>query len=131
MADNYLEKRMEDYRRGGGGRTMVRRKSGGGVRFLIFAEFDGRIETIAERLQKGGCRVAFTDVDNRRGRVFAQRSGCLFIPVGGYDGDAAAFALKTMAERWGGADFIIAGSPACVDVIPAAVADGDAVVLSL
>ncbi len=99
MADNYLEKRMEDYRRGGG-RAVVRRPQSG-VRFLMVAALDERVEAAVEKLQKGGCRVAFMEVERRRGSEFAQRSGSLFIPVKGYDADALAFAIKIVSERWG------------------------------
>lgn len=125
MADNYLEKRMEDYRRGGG-RTVVRRPQAG-VRFLIVAALDAGAEAVVEKLQKGGCRVAFMEVDHRRGSEFAQRSGSLFIPVKDYDADALAFAVKTVSERWGGVDFIIAAPSSDRSQIADIACDGIAV----
>lgn len=98
MADNYLEKQMEDYRRGRVSTTTVRRRRGYITlrypeRHLLFIGGDAPgIATIMQRLAEAGLHVSFTvgnatDTDiaagaAAEGRRIAQATGARFYPGG-------------------------------------------------
>ncbi len=99
MADNYLEKQMEDYRRGRVATTTVRRRRGYITlrypeRHLLFIGGDAPgIAPIMQRLAEAGLHVSFTvgntdgaDADNAasaaEGRRIAQATGARFYPGG-------------------------------------------------
>ncbi|MDE6098065.1 MAG: hypothetical protein K2L80_02690 [Muribaculaceae bacterium] len=91
MADNYLERKMEDYRRG---TASVRRlthtgDTPGTLRLklrprpvLIYDAAGACGETLVSMLSGAGFRVAFTSGDASWGKELAQRTGSLFIPAG-------------------------------------------------
>lgn len=113
MADNYLEKRMEDYRRSGGGGHAKQHGVGrqGMVcekivlpRIMLLADLQNRPDAadIVTRMAVAGCKVAFTHPNFTQGQKMAQRTSGLFVP------NANAVSLyETMRERWGGVDMII------------------------
>ena len=100
MADNYLEKQMEDYRRGRVATTTVRRRRGYitlryAERHLLFIGGDAPgIAPIMQRLADAGLHVSFTvgnadgaDTDiatsaSAEGRRIAQATGARFYPGG-------------------------------------------------
>lgn len=85
MADNYLEKRMDDYSRGRLGRSRSAASSSGlrcikiprAWAFVIKA--DGR-ELLLKALREAGYRVAFTLADSSAGQTLAQSTGARFYP---------------------------------------------------
>lgn len=92
MADNFLEKRMEDYRKGNLNTTYRKRVASTGNQAAsatynicsraIVAVADIAIrEAIVERLIAAGCRTSFLATDRRSSTAFAQRSGSLFCPI--------------------------------------------------
>ncbi len=110
MADNYLEKQMEDYRRGRVATTTVRRRRGYITlrypeRHLLFIGGDAPgIAPIMQRLAEAGLHVSFTvdnaDTDNAtnaasaaEGRRIAQATGARFYP------GSIATALADLAAR--------------------------------
>ena len=89
MADNYLEKKMEDLRLGKGGPSAPRRRqaapSAGKVSFdfpprrvLITGNFNDTTERIIEAYRKVGCRIAVFSSDTERGAGMAHDSGIRF-----------------------------------------------------
>ena len=119
MADNYLERRMEEYR---SGRLATHSKSTPGMRqprkgcelVLTFPPMNvvviGRSDTIVTLLAdvvsaftRVGSRVAFTSCDVKRSTALAQSSGARYYPP--------AFTPESMisdiTERWGGSDVIV------------------------
>lgn len=114
MADNYLEKKMEEYRSGALSRTNVRRKpisgeQSGSVRMKIdmlrVIVTDGAGEyapAIIGRLREAGCKVAFRSDDEKGGRALAQKSGARFYPAS-FTGCVAADLTKV----WGGVDAVV------------------------
>lgn len=100
MADNYLEKQMEDYRRGRVATTTVRRRRGYITlrypeRHLLFIGGNATgIAPIMQRLAEAGLHVSFTvsnaaDTDTdiaasaaSEGRRIAQATGARFYPGG-------------------------------------------------
>lgn len=115
MADDYIGKKMEDYRRGINP-TAYRRKmtptgAKAGVwevkfpprRVFVEGAADGDREADAVReLRKAGCRVAFCGSDTRGGRTLAEATGAQYYPT-----DDAASALRRVADAWGGIDVIV------------------------
>lgn len=114
MADNYLEKRMEDYRRScGGGHAKqlgVSRLQGMVCekivlpRIMLLADLQYRpyAADIVTRMAGVGCKVAFTHPIFTQGQKMAQRTSGLFVP------NASPVSLAdTMLKRWGGVDMII------------------------
>ncbi len=116
MADNYLEKRMEDYRAGRLGRpsgravaTVPRSSSGNGlfvpfppVRFLIVSPSLSPLAlAVAAMARTVGGRVALLSDERRRGSSEAQRLGLRFYPGIPFDR-----VLDDISGRWGPLDVI-------------------------
>lgn len=114
MADNYLENKMDEYRRGLLG-APVRRKitpSGAaagcasflpfppGLRVLVMCE-KGNDELIAA-LVNAGCRVAFTSTDRSAGAKLAQHTGARHIPVSPENAVALKNAIDSLCHTWRG-----------------------------
>ncbi len=117
MADNYLERKMEDYRRG-----VAPRQHGSAAHGLnpwrVLVTFGGN-ETgrqLVTRLCGAGCKVAFCDTELRRGRALSQSTGSQFHPVNICDAEALERAARYASEHWSGLDAII-------DTMPGATAD--------
>lgn len=124
MADNYLEKRMDDYRNG---RLSIRRhtnssnvrniipdpdstKALSGSRvFLITPSASGSERAVAliKLLCSSGCKVAFTDIDSKAGNLLAQTTGAQCHPIDISDLQALARSRNLIASRWGGIDITI------------------------
>lgn len=91
MADNYLEKKMEEHRNGGAPsyrRKYTSRGTRPGEWIVKFTPCDVwfpdcetvMFQQLAREMVGVGFRVSFTMADNRAGSLFAQQSGCRFIP---------------------------------------------------
>jgi len=103
MADNFLEKRMDDYARGRTRGPHARRSSGPrpGVAVikypprtvLVLGGDTDAGAAITATLVGAGCTVAFTAADAAAGRATAQRHGGRFYPGG------ITQALADMAQR--------------------------------
>ncbi len=94
MADNYLEKRMEDYRRRGA--RPFRRPEPDKAAFVV----DGDAATVERLRATGEWHVAFADPDVKRGRALAQRTGARHYPVDPTDADALRRAIDDTRARW-------------------------------
>lgn len=81
MADNYLEKKMEDYRRGVAPVHRLRRKRPlEGVCVYVIGGTKPTGAAIVTLLAAQGARVAFSADDNTGGPSLAQRSGARYYP---------------------------------------------------
>lgn len=140
MADNYLEKRMEDYARGRSAAPSRRPGARPGwlsvrcpalTALVVGADCPGGPEVVATFVQ-AGCRVMFTASDAKNGAALAQKCGGRFYPCG----PAGALAdmerrsesadVTVVCGRLPGAGEVVAGkSVAVVPEVPAA-ADGSA-----
>ena len=109
MADNFLERRMEDMRRGvlSHGRAV----GPGGKRVLVLCDDAERTEGIVRRLRGEGCRVAFTGTDVGVGTRLAQSSGAQFHPVGACDFEGLERSLSLIWRSWRGVDLILLSVP--------------------
>ena len=124
MADNYLEKKMEEHRRGTAARSVARRltpvgERRGSVSFKIgelrILVDDASPETgraIVRRLREAGCKVAFSADDERAGRSLAQSSGARFYPSS--FGDSV---YGDLVKIWGGVDMLITSGLTQIDSV--------------
>lgn len=119
MADNYLERKMEELRLGKnrGGVSRVRptlSSTPGKVVFnfpprhvLILGNDNGLAETIAERFLNAGSRVAVFDSDISRGNALAHDRGVRFCPLDLSDDEGCRTATENLLKAWRGIDIII------------------------
>ena len=110
MADNYLEKRMADYRSGKLG-VPLRKNSAtpdkGLLAFkmpeltvIVVGAADDAVSDMIVRLVNSGCHVAIVDTDRTVGAMTAQRTGALFYPVSGFSDGSLAAAINFIEDRW-------------------------------
>ena len=109
MADNFLERRMEDMRRGVLSHGWA--VSPGGKRVLVLCNDAERTEGVVRRLRGEGCRVAFTGTDVAVGTRLAQSSGAQFHPVGACDFEGLERSLSLIWRSWRGVDLILLSFP--------------------
>lgn len=123
MADNYLEKRMDDYRRGVN-KTSSRRYHNNTPSNKLIAVAPQRMmlliedkELLAALLSEFAgvteLKVAFAGSDSKEGNRLAQACGALFVGVKGYDCHCIGEARDVIAQRWGGIDTVITDRPDC------------------
>lgn len=120
MADNYLEKRMDDYRSGRLSPSHRNQKlTPGGKpsgmvgfqlevsRVFVAMECPQLREAISRGFADAGCRVAFCGTDRAAGTKEAQRFGMMFCPVDRLDADTADRMIALVSERWHGVDLVV------------------------
>lgn len=118
MADNYLERRMEDYRSGRLAGNAPRKPSASpspasepllaDARVFIItrsASASPRTAALIRLLRSQGCRVAFTDADSAAGNALAQATGAQCHPVDCTDPAALDRSRAIIVRRWGGIDW--------------------------
>lgn len=121
MADNYLEKKMEEHKRGTSLKTpRILSPIGerpGMVSFKIdqlrvfVTDASTEIGTaVVRRLREAGCKVAFVSSDDKSGRNLAQASGARHYPRG-FRGSV----VDDIAEAWGGIDVMVVDSGGAMD----------------
>lgn len=120
MADNYLEKRMEDYRKGGLQKTKStaagRRSQGvAGLRLayqtaLVAIADPALREAVVNQFAASGCRTAFLCADSRKGAALAQASGAMFCPAVDLSPDSVERMAAVARERWGELGLLVADS---------------------
>lgn len=114
MADNYLEKKMEEHRLAATTKSYSKRTTPSGdrpgtlsvkfapLRVLVTDGATAEGEAIVKRLGAAGCRVAFISSDVKQGRALSQISGSRFYPM-----SAAESVCEDIESKWGGIDAII------------------------
>lgn len=118
MADNYLERKMEDYRAGKGNSPKSQRVSSmhkpGTInikfpprRVFVTGGASGIGKAIVEAFRKADCRVAFCDIDAKAGATTAQATGAQFYPVDVCDVEALEACLARLLNAWGDIDVIV------------------------
>lgn len=82
MADNYLERKMEDYRAGRTGSFRISRpgKRVPGRIFIVGTDSEA-VERLALLFVRKGWKVAMADSDMKRGRKLAQENGLQHHPI--------------------------------------------------
>ncbi len=120
MADNYLEKKMEEYRAGQGNvRRMKSQRPVAGVkpgtinvefpprRVFVTGGASGIGRAVVEAFRKADCRVAFCDIDSKAGNRTAQMTGARFYPVDVTDCSALENCMEHIIADWGDIDIIV------------------------
>lgn len=118
MADNYLEKKMEDLRLGKTATTSASRRRqmpGAGKlcfdfpprRVLVTGGCNGIGKTIADAYLRAGCKVAVFDIDSDKGAAMARDKGIRFYHVDLSDSRALATAFTDLLIAWRDIDIII------------------------
>lgn len=121
MADNYLEKRMDDYRNGrltkkkhvSGSGNGTRRSPLAGKRVLVTGGANGIGRAITATFRKEDCRVAIFDVDRKHGNEVAQQTGAKFYPCDLADSGQIAARMEQLFDDWGDLDIIINNAAEC------------------
>lgn len=112
MADNYLEKRMEDYRKGDLAKSRnipasAKRRNDcvAGLRLayatalVAISDHDIR-EAVVRQFAASGCRTAFICDDTRIGSSLAQSSGAMFCPAVDMSQDSVSRMAAVARGRW-------------------------------
>jgi hypothetical protein len=119
MADNFLERRMEELRQQKHGayapnsRQKAARSNAThrGVlydkRVFVTGGAHGIGRAMVKAFRDAGCRVAFCDNDNRLGSETAQSLGARFYPLDVTDTKALQNAMMQITDDWGDIDIII------------------------
>lgn len=126
MADNYLEKKMEDYRRGNLNRSPRQRSYMGSGNVPALPVQSQRIALVVKNRdvteallvafqQIGGLKVAFVGSDYREGNLLAQKYGALFVGESESVSDSMNGLLSQASKRWGGIDVIVADDESCLN----------------
>lgn len=114
MADNYLEKKMDEYRRGMAVKPTRRHLTPSGnrpgtvsmkieaLRVLVTDAANDFSAAIVRRLREVGCRVAFVSADDKAGRTLAQATGSRYYPSSFVNS-----AVADLTDAWGGLDAVI------------------------
>lgn len=118
MADNYLEKKFEEYKSGKNRYPKKKITPTGNkpgtyiVKFPIKRVFvtggaNGIGKTIVSKFREIGCRVAFCDIDEKAGTTTAEATGSQFFPVDVSDANALENCMQRILENWEDIDIII------------------------
>jgi hypothetical protein len=126
MADNYLEKKMEEHRLGAVKRSRtsgVRPSSGlkpGEVavkfeprRVFVTGGAQGIGRAIVKAFREWGSSVAFCDLDTKAGQRTAQEMGARFYPVDVRDVSALEKAFNDAANHFGDIDIVVNNVAVC------------------
>ena len=119
MADNYLERKMEEYRSGNLGRRTVRSGSASTLpKGKIVVDFPQRIvivvgdcdaisRCVVSRFISAGCKTAFCSVDRKGGAALSQSFGARFYPLRVVDRESLAEVVEDVRLHWGQPDTLI------------------------
>lgn len=126
MADNYLENKMDEYRRGAAAKTVKRHLSPSGtrpgtvslkiepLRVLVTDVSDDYGAAIVRQLRDAGCRVAFVCGDDKSGRALSQSTGSRYYPA-----SLGGSTVADLTAAWGDLDAVVitgaAPMPAAID----------------
>ncbi len=119
MADNYLENKMDEYRRGVNSaprRVITPQGTRPGHldftfpprRVLVVGASLAEARHVMKQFAATGCKVAFCDVKGEWGADFARRNALRFYPVDDYSTSALAKVLDDIVYRWHGIDIVVA-----------------------
>lgn len=134
MADNYLERKMEEMRSGRSGSRPAQRAGGIprghiAVRFpasraLICGCFDAaQLDAISRVLTQAGCRTAVAIADRAAGEALAYSAGIRFCPLesSAMEETAVTKVFESLAEAWHDLDIaIVGGDPSMACALAAA-----------
>lgn len=117
MADNYLENKMEEHRRGV--QSAPRRIFPSGnrpghidiaippLKLLIVGDATPLTEAIARSFIETGCKVAVGGVDSESTTLMTRRAGARFYPLSRLSADEISAIMSDMVYHWHGIDILI------------------------
>ena len=115
MADNYIEKRMEDLRNGkikvNGGVPGIKPD---GKRVIAVGGTSGTAREKVLDCRRNGWRVAVMDSDEGAGRMMAYEHGVRFHRTNLSDDNSIIKETENLLNAWRGADIIIGDEKTCV-----------------
>lgn len=126
MADNYIERRMEDLRSGRIQSSLNQRvassarspqKRMAGLRVVVTGGANGIGAEIVRQFRREGASVDFIDIDRTNGPKLAQATGSCFRPVDISDSAAYEQTLLDIIKQRGDIDVIV-NNAAVVDFVP-------------
>lgn len=108
MADNYLEKKYEEYRSGkaslGKKKITTPHKT---RRVFVTDGINGIGNAIVKAFRRAGHRVAFCGNDEEAGKLMAEKTGTYFFHADRNDKEALGNCIKGLLANWGDLDIII------------------------
>lgn len=118
MADNYLERKMEEHRAGHGQvyrpKLTPSGKRQGELTFkfpprrvLVTGGASGIGRAIVKAFCDAGCKVAFCDSDTAAGTSTAQALGARFYPLDVIDTEALEKCMQSVFDLWGDIDVLV------------------------
>lgn len=118
MADNYLERKMEEHRNGAQRKCVHKTASLGsraGVWEVPFAERRVLVTgtgsaldaLVVEQLRSVGCKVAFMGWEKSEGTELARRTGAQYHPTSYSDAEGLTRSVALVCRAWGDIDVII------------------------
>lgn len=119
MADNYLERRMEDLRSGrlspNASRTAAPRKSCLQIPFpsrrvLVTGGANGIGLAVSRAFLKAGCKVAVLDCDKVNGERLAREEGARFCHVDLSDTEATRKVITDLFDAWRDIDIVVSNA---------------------
>lgn len=108
MADNYIERKMEELEaRKAMPKKPVSNRAGHKRRVFVTGGASGIGKAIVKAFGNEGYRVAFCDRDAERGKETSKETGALFFPADVSDKEALESCLQQLFDRWGDVDVLI------------------------
>lgn len=119
MADNYLERKMEDLHKGGSRRPAASAKSGNlkALRILVTGGAGLIGSEIVRAFRREGASVDFLDTNSERGEKIAYETGARFHNVDISDADALNNTLDLIINSRGDVEVVV-NCAAIVDFVP-------------
>ena len=117
MADNFLERKFEEYqsKKGATTKKVVSSAPKPGTfnvkfparRVFVTGGANGIGKAIVAKFREVGCRVAFCDLDEKAGQATAEATGSQFYPVDVADADALDKCVQTILSKWEDVDILV------------------------
>lgn len=116
MADNYLEKKFEEYAAAKAGRRAPHRMSPAGNRQgVVEFKFPRRrvvvavpdADAVIEAFCNAGCQVAFCGTDIDGGQAYAEAVGAQFNPVNEFCAETLCRAMSRVMKAWRDIEIVI------------------------
>lgn len=101
MADNFLERRMEEYRARQAAGTLPRPQRAPEATAFVVDGLSAEGEKAVRSLRASGrYRVAFAGTDRRRGTALAQATGARFYPFDATTAEGRSRVLSDLERTW-------------------------------
>lgn len=114
MADNYLEKKYEEYRSGKNTAYGKKKNTLHKTRRVFITEGTGDPgKVIVKAFRMAGHRVAFCGADEEAGKLLAEKTGTTFYQANINDKAALDNYLQQILESWGDIDILVNNASAC------------------